>query len=116
MIEHQSIKVVNGPDQNNKILFAIVKGMEMDAADYLIEILDSDTELTLMNDKDEQGEGATTIRARKEKYQYQEGGHGWQGDWKDIDKDQAKALIFELAPHNLGGHWACEAAIVLTSR
>jgi len=116
MLEHESLKIVNGPDENNIVLFIFVKGLETEAADYLLSQLTTRSEIMLRNDKDDEGEGATTIKVEEERYSYQEGGHGWQGEWKFIEKNQVKSMIIELAQHNLGGHRECEATFVLTRK
>ena len=90
--------------------FAIIEGQEEVAAKHLIRLM-SEAEICLMNNEDEGGEGATTIRKTKTGFEARNGGHGWQGDWNKMNEDEVSQLIIQLAPQNRGGHWSREGSI-----
>ena len=90
--------------------FAILPDRVEDAATHLIELL-AESEISLMNNEDEGGEGCTTIRSVRNGFECRNGGHGWQSEWKLMNLDELRARIIELAPQNNGGHWSKEGSI-----
>lgn len=108
IMKHESIKVERYTS-DKQIEFSIVAGKEKEASEYLVTILNENNEISFANDKDEEGEGSTSVHIRNGEYQHRDGGHGWQGEWKPISLQELKALIIGLAPQNNGSHWSLVA-------
>jgi len=103
-MENKPVRVIKKLEQ--EIEFSIITGKELAAADYLLTIVDGTCTLSLVNDDDEEGEGTTVVSFEDGSYRIQNTGHGWTGEWITISKQDLKALIVKLAPHNDGSHWS----------
>jgi hypothetical protein len=83
--------------------FCFVAGREDDAVELLLSELSKGAEVSLANDSDPEGEGATSFRSVEGELTSRDGGHGWQGGWRSLTREEARALIRSLCDHNRGG-------------
>ncbi len=102
-IDHPGIKIEGSRNAGTvRITYFSINSADMkSAANYLLDLLGNGIEFYLANDNDD---GATQFRFNNGKYESLSGGHGRQGDWRSLSREDMVKKILLFSQFNTGGH------------
>ena len=98
---HPSISIVESRNAGTVYIhnFTIAEKLKEEAADYLLSLLNGKIEFTLTSSNEDSG---ITFRLNGKHFESMSGGHGYQGDWKVLGKEDMVKKIKMVAQFNLG--------------
>lgn len=107
------VEEIHDRDTHWAIRFGVIDGHEQDAADYLLNLVESGViTVSLNNDDDEGGEGTTDFQIVSDWLSYKNAGHGWSGNWNPVARSLASTMIRDLATRNRGGYLLAQGCII----